>query len=89
MRLKISGYEITRSDRFCNGGSGWGVWFYIRSEISYSVRTDLNNHLLESLSIEIRQPRSKPFVVTTWYIPPDSLVDIFGPFEALIGKLVR
>ena len=85
--VKICGYEITRSDRFCNGRSGGGVCFYVRSEINYSVRTDLINHSLESLSIEIRKPRSKPFVVTTWYRPPDSLVDIFRPFEELIGKL--
>ena len=71
----------------CNGRSGGGVCFHVRSENSYSVRTDLNNHLLESLSIKIKKPRSKPFVVTTWYRPPDSLVGIFRPFEEIIGKL--
>ena len=37
--------------------------------------------------IEIRKPRSKPFVLTAWYRPPDSLVATFRPFEELIGKL--
>jgi len=27
---------------------------------------------LESLSIEISKPRSKSFIVTTWYRPPNS-----------------
>ena len=58
--VKISGYDITRSDRFYKGGSGGGVCFYVRSEIDYSVRNDLNSQLLENLSIEIRKPRSKP-----------------------------
>ena len=47
----------------------------------------MNNYLLESLSIEIVKPISKPFVVTTWHRLPNSLVDIFRPFEELIGKL--
>ena len=67
---------------FATVGSGGSVCFYVRSEINYSVRTDLSNHLLESLSIEIR----KPFVVTTWKRPPDSLVDIFRPFEEVISN---
>ena len=44
--VKISGYEITHRDCFCNSGSeGAGFFFYVRSEINYSDCTDLNNHL--------------------------------------------
>ena len=42
---------------------------------------------LENLCLEIQKPRSKPFVVATWYRPPDSPIGIFSPFETLIGKL--
>lgn len=42
---------------------------------------------LENLCLEIQKPRSKPFVVATWYRPPDSSIGIFSPFETLIGKL--
>lgn len=42
---------------------------------------------LENLCIEIRKPRSKLFLVVTWYRPPDSSVEIFTYFESLIGKI--
>lgn len=41
----------------------------------------------ENLSLEIQKPSCKPFVVFTWYRPPDSPIGIFSPFETLIGKL--
>ena len=40
-------------DRTVKGRSGGGVRFYIRSYINYVVRQDLDNQLLEILSIEI------------------------------------
>ena len=43
--------------------------------------------LLENLCIEIRKPNSSPFLIATWYRPPDSTVDKFDLFEMLVGKL--
>ena len=43
----LPGYEIVRRDRNRNGG---GVCFYIKTAISYSVRTDLNINNLENMS---------------------------------------
>ena len=83
----IPGYEIIRRDRERNGRLGGGVCFFVRSNISYSLRPDLSIHQLENLCIEIRKPRSKPFLVVTWYRPPDSSVEIFTYFESLIGKI--
>ena len=83
----IPGYEIIRRDRETNGRFGGGVCFFVRSNISYSLRPDLSIHQLENLCIEIRKPRSKPFLVVTWYRPPDSSVEIFTYFESLIGKI--
>ena len=85
--IHISGYESIRSDRSTNGRSGGGVCFFIRSEINYSVRSDLICEHLESLTVEIKKPRSRPFAVMTWYRPPDSSIDLFKPFEEVIGKL--
>ena len=42
---------------------------------------------LENRCIEIRKPRSKPFLLITWYRPPDSTVDKFNAFESLVGRL--
>ena len=83
--VNISGYDIIRRDRITNGGGG--VCFYVKSSINFTIRNDLNMDILENLCLEIRKPRSKLFVVATWYRPPDSPISIFSPFETLIGKL--
>lgn len=83
--VNISGYDIIRRDRITNGGGG--VCFYVKSSINFTIRNDLNMDTLENLCLEIQKPRSKPFVVATWYRPPDSPIGIFSPFETLIGKL--
>ena len=46
--IYLPGYEIVRRDRNRNGG---GVCFYIKTAISYSVRTDLNINNLENMSL--------------------------------------
>ena len=43
--------------------------------------SNANRHL------EIKKPRSKPFVVTTFYRPPNSPIELFTHLEALIGKI--
>ena len=85
--VKVEGYDVTRWDRTVNGRFGGGVCFYIRSDINYAVREDLNNLLLEILSIEIRKPNSKPFVVTSWYRPPNSSPNLFPHLDTLLGRL--
>ena len=42
---------------------------------------------LEILSIEVRKLSSKPFVITTWYRPPNSSVDLFFHFDTVLRKL--
>ena len=66
----IYGYELIRRDRLSDGGGG--ICFYIKSTLNFSVRTDLNIEELENLSIEIRKPNSKAFLVVNWYRPPNS-----------------
>ena len=87
LEVNVRGYDIIRRDRPLNGRSGGGVCFYIRSNINYSIRKDLQNQLFEILSIEIRKPNSKPFVVTTWYRPLHSPVELFSHLDTLLGKL--
>ena len=41
---------------------------------------------LENLCIEIRKPKSKPFLVATWYRTPDSTVEKFDDFKNLLEK---
>ena len=50
-------------------------------------RHDLSDNQLECLVIEITRPHSRPFLVSTWYRPPNSLKDIFSRFEILVDKI--
>ena len=68
--VNILGYTIVRRDRISKGGGG--VCFYVKSSINFTIRKDLNVDTLENLSLEIQEPSCKPFVVVTWYRPPDS-----------------
>ena len=36
---------------------------------------------LECLTFEISKPHSRPFLVSTWYKPPNSPPDLFNDFE--------
>ena len=69
---------IIRNDRSRNGG---GVAVYIKNNIPYSIRKDLISDHLEAICIEIKKPKSKPFLVATWYRTPSSKVDWFQDFE--------
>ena len=74
-------------DRESNGKNGGGVCIYIRSHINFQLRADLSPNNLEFLTVEITKPRSKPFLVSTWYRPPQSSPDLFSTFERIIDKI--
>jgi endonuclease/exonuclease/phosphatase family metal-dependent hydrolase len=42
---------------------------------------------LEIITVEISKPKSKPFLVSCWYRPPDSPVEIFNNHEELVKKM--
>ena len=67
--IKINGYDIVRKDRNRHGG---GVAIYIRNTINYSIRDDLTDENLETITLEITKPKSKPFLINSWYRPPNS-----------------
>ena len=74
-------------DRESNGKNGGGVCIYIRSNINFQLRADLSPNNLEFLTVEITRPCSKPFLVSTWYRPPQSSPDLFSTFERIIDKI--
>ena len=74
----------------CDGFSAkvsLGTPVYLRSNINYQIRDDLCDDHLECVVIEIIRPHSRPFIVSTWYKPPNSPQDIFQQFESLIDKV--
>ena len=79
--IKISGYDIIRRDRNRYGG---GVAMYIQSNISFTNRTGLVREALEQICIEVTKPKSKPFLVSSWYRSPNSKIEIFNHFEEFL-----
>ena len=57
------------------------------TNINFQIRADLSPSDIECLTIEISRPRSKPFLVSTWYRPPLSSRDLFTVFERVIDKI--
>ena len=83
----LPGFELVRRDRFVNGRRGGGVCIYIRSNLNFIERHDLISETLENLIVEIKKPRSKSILVSTWYRPPDSPTSYFSEFEKMIGLM--
>lgn len=77
--VNIDGYEILRKDR--NDRRGGGVAIYVRNSINYKLRSDLMVDNLEMLVIEISKPKSKSFLINTWYRPPDTPLGVLEDFE--------
>jgi hypothetical protein len=60
---------------------------YIRSNLNFRIREDLANYDLEIIINETYNPRSRPFLVGTWYRPPSSSQQLFTLFEEIIDKI--
>ena len=68
---------------------GGGVALYIKNSIPFLVRQDLVSPNLEMLCVEINKKFSRPFLISTWYRPPNSEVpssevDLFNNFELFL-----
>ena len=81
--VHIPNFEIIRRDRRTNGRHGGGICIYIRSNINYKIRHNLQSETLENLVVEIKKPRSKSILV---YRPPDLPTSYFAEFEQMIGS---
>lgn len=69
--IEIQNYTIIRKDRNRKGG---GVCGYIRSDICFNVRTDLDNAHIEAVWLDILLPKTKPLLVGILYRPPTQSV---------------
>ena len=42
---------------------------------------------IEAICLEINKPKNKPMLVSTWYLPPDSIsIELFDKFENYLQK---
>ena len=67
--IGISGYNIFRKDRSSKGG---GVVVFVREDLPIVRRTDLEQCDIESIWLEVTMPRSRGFLVGSYYRPPSS-----------------
>ena len=83
----MPGFEIVRLDTQINGRKVCGVCFYLRSNLNFKVCEELMIDRLECLTVEMSKPHSRPFLLSTWYRPPNSRSScLFNDFENLIGN---
>ena len=64
--MEIDGYDLVRYDRNRDDG---GVAMYLsrNSGVVYKIRKDLMPSELEIIAVEIKIPKAKTFIFTTWY----------------------
>lgn len=82
-QIHLEGYSIFRRDRPSNGG---GLVIYVKDTIHCVRRNDYEDDSLEILCLEIRFPRSRPFLISYTYRPPSSTVEWFNQFYTCIEK---
>jgi hypothetical protein len=83
--IYINEYAVIRKDRNRNGG---GVAFFIKNTLSYSERNDLIPDFgnLEITCIEISKRFCASFIVSSWYRPPNSELELFDNLELFLFK---
>ena len=81
--IHIHGFNIIRKDRNRFGG---GVVLYIRDTISFSDRKDIIPDGLEMVCIQLNLPYNKSLLISTWYRPPNSHMNIFDYWAGFLSK---
>ena len=78
--VSTEGYSLVRHDRCRSGGV---VAIYICNIINYKIRSNLSDPDLEFLCIQMQKPKGKQFLLSNWYRPRNSPVelDVFDKFE--------
>ena len=80
----VAGFQQEGLDRTCHGG---GVSMYVKDSINYKPRPGVPSDDLETICIEVEPPKSKSFLVLTWYRPPSSPVSSFDKLEKMLSYL--
>ena len=86
-KLLIDSYHNPiRKDRNINNGGGLMV--YIKNNIFYKHRPDLENAELENIWLEIRSLKNK-YLLGHFYRPPNATSDFWEKFDSTIEKTVE
>ncbi|CAB4007128.1 RNA-directed DNA polymerase from mobile element jockey [Paramuricea clavata] len=82
--LEVPGYLLLRKDR--SSKRGGGIVAYVRHEISFHRRTDLESNDLEILWLEINHSNMKPILVAGVYRPPDTNMATDSKLEDILSQ---
>ena len=77
--IQIPNFNCIRRDR--DNRKGGGIVVYIKDNIPFKHRLDLNTCSLESVWIEIMFPNAKSFLINFIYRPPDSAIDWVSAYD--------
>ena len=72
-----------RKDREINNGGG--LIIYIKNNIFFKRRDDLENNSVENIWIEVQSHRNK-FLLGLFYRPPNATTEYWDTFEDIIEK---
>ena len=73
-----------RKDRNVHGG---GVALYIHQNVQFELREGLICEELESVTVQIKNGKFKPFFVTSIHRPPGKPVNYFSELESLFSRV--
>ena len=79
--FKIEGYNFRRLDRNRHGG---GVAFFCRDTFKCDIRNDIPKSNMEILCAQITPPRASPFIILSWYRPPNEPFETFDKLEQVL-----
>ena len=86
----LDGYNFVNKNRLT--GKGGGVGLFLRNELDYIIRNDLNSDFstCETVFVEINVPKGQNVIVGVLYRPPKSNVDNYLTyFDSLLKRLSK
>ena len=83
--LHFAGYNLLRRDPFLPGETG--LLIYIHESISFKYLTDIQNHNIESLWLEIYLKQSKPITIGYIYRNPSEHVNWIDKFISMMENV--
>ena len=81
--ISLPEYTIVRRDRNRHGG---GVAMYIRNNLTFIRRNDLETDDVECLWIELKCKQRQPVLISSIYRPPSSSVDFLDKINYIIDR---
>ena len=80
--LVITGYNRDRK-----ASQGGGIIIYTHNSLSAERRSDLESELIEQISIEFKQFKCAPILLSCIYRPPDSTVSFFDGLVEIVDTI--